>query len=875
VVSAGIGTARAAQVGLRQPTRRLGRRRLDSRSAPLVLFWLLPAACFAVLTAAGHPPFVADDVLQNYPLRVLVGQLLRHGSAPLWNPYIWAGSPLLAGSNAGAAYPGTLLFAVLPGPWAWTVNVAAVFGLAGTGMYRLLRDRALVPTAALAGGLAFAYGGFLTGQLEHIGLIQGAALLPWLLLSTRRLDRPRWAAGFAALLALVILTGEPRAATLAAVVGVAGIAEAWFRHEAPRARYALGSAAGLLLAAVLSAVYWLPGLAAVTASQRGHASFGFFSSGSLEPSWLVLLLVPYLMGSGNHLWHPYFGPYNISEISGYAGLLALLGAGALLPTVVRHLAGWRRLLVWYALLIAGLLLALGGNTPLGHLLAHLPVYGAMRLQSRNIGLVAFALAGLLGYWVNSLLDGPDPAGTRPAPSRLWCSLPALLTAALATLALAAPGVAADVLQSPWSAFRSMWGYYLLSVALAAAAGWLARSARRLPPRRRQRTLLAFLLVDLGLSVAGQAWIGATPAQLAGAGTPARALAALVGPSGRFAVYDPWLSHSHELQLLGATDVNVLRRLPSVQGYGSVVSARYDAATGAHQQDSLALPAVAGTALDRLGLTVLLAPSAAFLVPAGTPEVAPPQPVPAPLPVPPNGTAGRFLGTPRPVDRVLLSAPGLTGAAVTVELQRPDGNWVAGRGRLVDGIAQVQFPSRPVAVALRVRGRGLTVSAIDVVSGSAPYALDGPLAPALSAGHWRYAGTFGSYAAYTNLRAAAPWAVSGRGARIVWVSSEGAAGVRPWAPVRVEVTSPGGSLLVRAEAWAPGWIALARGPAGARTLPVGRDGLIQSVRVPPGTWTLTFSYRPARVLLGAWLTGAGVLALIAVFVAGRARHRREP
>ena len=868
MVSAGLRTARAAGVGVTgSPAARSrwsggGRPRL----AAFLLFWVLPAVAFTTSTAVGHPPFVADDVLQNYPLRVLVGQLLHHGVLPLWNPYIWGGTPLLAGSNAGAAYPGTLLFAVLPATWAWTVNVVAVFGVAGIGMHRLLRDRGLGSVAALCGALAYTYGAFLTGQLEHLGLVQGASLLPWLMLAARRLDRPAWVATFGGLLALVVLTGEPRAATIAAVVVAAAVAEALLGRDTRRGRYLLGATAAAVLGALLSAVYWLPALAAAAGSQRAHTGFGFFSSGSLEPTWLLLFLVPYLMGSASQLWHQYFGPYNLAEISGYTGLFALIATGSLLPRVLRRREGWRRLVIWYVLLVAGLLLALGGNTPLGHTLARVPVYGGLRLQSRNVGLASFALAGLLAYWLDDLLSASQQVARGPARQRLWYALPGAATLLVVGVGLAAPRLAGRLLQASSDPFRSNWPYFLVTVLLAGGVGWTAWAARRWPARTRRRVVVGLLLVDIGLSAAGRPWSGPSDAEVSGATPQARTLATLVGPAGRFAVYDPWVTYSHDLQLLGAPDVNVLRGLASVQGYGSVVSASYDSATGAHQQDSLSPAALAQGTFGPLGLTVLLAPSAAFVVPAGRAETAPPQPGPAPLALPSGGQGARYLGPPREVDRVLLSVPGVSRAGVSVGLQTESGTWVFHPVRLVDGLAEAEFAGAAPAVAVAVRSDRsgpLTVAAIDVESGGAALGVDGPLVGALSPGSWRYAGLVGPYAAYRNLRAGPAWSLSGPGGRILQVHARGAAGVHPWLAPRVTVTSPQGALLVRAETYARGWVALARSSTGQITLPVERHGLIQAVRLPAGTWTVTFSYRPARVQQGAWLSLAGLLALISL------------
>jgi hypothetical protein len=54
----------------------------------------------------GHPAIDGDNLIQNFPLRVLSGQQIASGHLPLFNPLANSGTPLLGGLNAGALYPG-------------------------------------------------------------------------------------------------------------------------------------------------------------------------------------------------------------------------------------------------------------------------------------------------------------------------------------------------------------------------------------------------------------------------------------------------------------------------------------------------------------------------------------------------------------------------------------------------------------------------------------------------------------------------------------------------------------------------------------------------------------------------------------------------
>ena len=89
-------------------------------AAPCWCWWRCPARGLR-RPGPGRPPGHrrGQPAIQNFPLRVLSGELLRQGHLPLWNPYIWSGSPLLGGLNAGSLYPVTLVFALLPPVAAW------------------------------------------------------------------------------------------------------------------------------------------------------------------------------------------------------------------------------------------------------------------------------------------------------------------------------------------------------------------------------------------------------------------------------------------------------------------------------------------------------------------------------------------------------------------------------------------------------------------------------------------------------------------------------------------------------------------------------------------------------------------------------------
>jgi hypothetical protein len=380
-----------------------------------------------------------------------------------------------AGWNAAAAYPLTWLFAILPGTAAWTVGLIATCAVAGLGMFCFLRALRLASLASFLGAFSFTFAGGMSAQVTHSGLVAGLSCVPLGLLSILRLSRDRplvsrpgrsagagrevgrgrpggrpgsvgrasraglaepgrycWTAVLGLAFGLVILAGEPRAIDDACVILL--IYAAWrVARLGRRAGPALVSVtAGLALGLCLGAVQWLPGLAAISSSQRGADSTALYSSGSLPVRWVLLALVPDLLGGSGSLSQPgFFGFYNLTEVTSYVGLLPLVAAFALLGRL-----RWRprapEWLVWHVMALAGVVLALGGNTPLGQVLYHLPLFGDQRLQSRNILVLDLALAVLFAYWAD-----PPFAGSRYRPmsrETVLGVLPPL--AALAAVALA-------------------------------------------------------------------------------------------------------------------------------------------------------------------------------------------------------------------------------------------------------------------------------------------------------------------------------------------------------------------------------------------------------------------------------------------------------
>ena len=89
-----------------------------------------------------HHPHLSDPALQFKALQRRTVASLRRGEAPLWNPDLYAGAPLLADGQSMPASPVTWLRALLPEDLAQDLGVSWVLLWLGLGTALLAAARA-------------------------------------------------------------------------------------------------------------------------------------------------------------------------------------------------------------------------------------------------------------------------------------------------------------------------------------------------------------------------------------------------------------------------------------------------------------------------------------------------------------------------------------------------------------------------------------------------------------------------------------------------------------------------------------------------------------------------------------------------------------
>ena len=891
--------------------------RIDRRAIGVLL--VVPLVIFVVPALFGHAIVNADNQIQNFPLRALAGEDLRHGHLPLWNPYIWSGSPLLGGLNAGALYPFTWLFALLPALAAWTVNLVVVYITAGIGMYAFLRQQSLRPFAAGFAAASFAFAGSMSAQMVHLGIVQGASWIPWMLLVEQRLahqlldpvatvdaDRSPSAWRRIALLGLlgglVLLTGEPRGmADVAVVVGLAALWHLAMRRGSWKARveFLASFVLAAFLAAAVGAVQLIPGWSFISDSQRAQSTVDFFGSGSLPVRWSILMLVPDLIGGTGIFHQPSFlAHYNLPEVTGYVGLVPLMAVAGLLARSFgkRRHQDARRWIPWFGLVVIGLILTYGTFTPLGPYLARLPFYGNLRLQSRNIVIVGLGLSVLLAYWLDLVLDAPAEQ-LRRRIIRIVSVVPAAAVAVTCLVALVWPAPVEEWLgvSAPRAPVGGGLAWSLVAaLAVAVAAGLVGFGYVRLTPGHRRKAFGALITVDLLLFTVTSvnALILTFPAPQIP--TPTSAVPVVAGT--KFAFFDPGNQLLDAFSQLGQNDLNVLVHVPSVEGYGSLTDSGYQNATGTRTHNTLSPCALATGTFVPLGLSTLLTVPQDLM--QATSQAVPTSVVsdtPCGDATPPTtGNRQWWFGR-----RLVFSAVTVTFPPTT-PVPTPTGVGVVLRsGATKVTAATVTRSGHDLSIhfAVPVAGSGLFLTGAGVdkatdgttvtTPGGRHFVMTGILQSALRDASFHFTGYRHNIAVFRTAATSAPvslvaattMSVSTGAPDTPAVGTATRLDITPWGEETDTVTASRPATLVRSQSFSVGWRADVRDMSTGRATvkPVVRIGLVEGVRLPAGSYTVTWTYRPTSVMAGLLGSLAGTIVVGAAGVSwlwGRRRLRQR-
>ena len=343
----------------------------------------------------------------------------------LWSNLWAAGWPMYADTLAMIFNP--LRIAFFKVPQGYNLFVLFAYVLAGSFTHGYVYTLTQSHRAGLASGLVFAMSGFMMAHLCHTSMIQAALWLPLVLWGLEKLRRRCSIGGLMAValgICCSILAGHLQIAVY--TICLSGIYSVFMARSANDGwkKYVLLSFLAIMLGIGLATIQLLPTLELSTKTFRSQLTFDEFNAFSLPPKQIPQLLFPHLFGGTKP---PYFGSWNIAEISGYVGILPLL----LASTAVIGLRGQGVILFWGCVAVLSFLLSLGDAIPfLAKITYHLPPINRFRAPSRHFFEMAFAVSVLAGMAVSALQAGQIGSRTVSKVIVAWSIIFALVTAVI-------------------------------------------------------------------------------------------------------------------------------------------------------------------------------------------------------------------------------------------------------------------------------------------------------------------------------------------------------------------------------------------------------------------------------------------------------------
>jgi len=126
-----------------------------------------------------HKPIGDDQIRIFYPSRELTNTMFKKKSIPLWNPYIFSGTPHIADFQSAVFYPLNILYFFLPQIYAWEILLFIQPIMAAFFMYLFLRFFKLERGALWLGAISFGFSGFMiVWSQENVVVGQAALWLP-------------------------------------------------------------------------------------------------------------------------------------------------------------------------------------------------------------------------------------------------------------------------------------------------------------------------------------------------------------------------------------------------------------------------------------------------------------------------------------------------------------------------------------------------------------------------------------------------------------------------------------------------------------------------------------------------------------------------
>lgn len=267
-------------------------------------------------------PITSDAISFSFPMKMLAIDLMKSGKWPLWNPYILAGTPLLANFQSSPFSPTNFVYLFTDKLTGWSIQVILQHILAAYGLYLLLRVWKVSKIASVLAGTIFTFSGFNLIWSEWNSHTLAAAFIPFLILFVDRFFRQGkwWGPLISITLALQLFSGYPQIAFYSLITIIIFWVVMGRRLVLSKTFLLLFY---VLLGFTIAAVQLLPGYELLSLSQRKTEvipkEWAF-----LDAKQIITFIAPDYFG--NHATGNFWGPKNYTSTIGFVSVVGLIFA---------------------------------------------------------------------------------------------------------------------------------------------------------------------------------------------------------------------------------------------------------------------------------------------------------------------------------------------------------------------------------------------------------------------------------------------------------------------------------------------------------------------------------------------------------------------
>jgi len=269
---------------------------------------------------------ITDPVRQQYLWRELAISAEKKLELPLWNPYNFAGTPLLANFQSGFFYFLNVLFLVIPFSMAWSLIIFLGPLLSGVFLYLYLNNLKLSKWASLLGAISYSFCGFSVAWMEWGTITHVSLWLPLILLSIDNLflnkRKLKWSLLFLFSLVASFFAGHLQIFFYLFIFSWIYFLARWIQFGLKRNTFLFYLMLNIFFL-MLTAIQWMPTFQLISLSARNIDVLNFNNPGWFVP-WqnLIQFIAPDYFGNPTTL--NYWGVWNYGELVGYVGVIPLI-----------------------------------------------------------------------------------------------------------------------------------------------------------------------------------------------------------------------------------------------------------------------------------------------------------------------------------------------------------------------------------------------------------------------------------------------------------------------------------------------------------------------------------------------------------------------